>query len=94
MAYLRTLEIGNPSRADAEKAYASESGDYKALQDYIFRFIAAECGLLLATDRLMQRFGIRRRRLLLLAGIALNPICVLLICQHGSFDVLIAPPSA
>jgi predicted TIM-barrel fold metal-dependent hydrolase len=45
MAYLRTLEIGNPSRADAESAWAGR-GDYKALQDYIFRFIAAECGRL------------------------------------------------
>jgi hypothetical protein len=45
MAYLRTLDIGNPSRADAEKAYAGH-GDYKALQDYIFRFIATECGRL------------------------------------------------
>ena len=57
MAYLRTLDIGNPSRADAEKAYAGHGaiqaqsasrsgGDYKALQDYIFRFIATECGRL------------------------------------------------
>src|SRR5262245_8596785 len=49
MAYLRSLDVGNPSRADAEKAYAAgagEHGDYKALQDYIFRFIAAECGRL------------------------------------------------
>ncbi|MEP6492214.1 MAG: amidohydrolase family protein [bacterium] len=45
MAYLRTLDIGNPSRADADKAYAGH-GDYKALQDYIFRFIATECGRL------------------------------------------------
>lgn len=45
MAYLRTLEIGNPSRAEAEKAYTG-SGNYKALQDYIFRFIAGECGRL------------------------------------------------
>lgn len=46
MAYLRTLAIGNPARADAEKIYASGAGDYKALQDYIFRFIAIECGRL------------------------------------------------
>ncbi|MFI5312072.1 MAG: amidohydrolase family protein, partial [Gemmatimonadales bacterium] len=46
MAYLRTLDIGNPSRADAERAYATGSGDYKALQDYIFRFIATESGRL------------------------------------------------
>jgi uncharacterized protein len=43
MAYLRTLDVGNPTRADAEKAWAGK-GDYKALQDYIFRFIALECG--------------------------------------------------
>ena len=46
MAYLRALDIGNPLRADAERAYATGSGDYKALQDYIFRFIASECGRL------------------------------------------------
>jgi predicted TIM-barrel fold metal-dependent hydrolase len=46
MAYLRTLDIGNPDRAEAEKAYATGKGDYKALQDYIFRFIASECGRL------------------------------------------------
>ncbi len=46
MAYLRTLDIGDPSKADAEKVYASGKGDYKALQDYIFRFIATECSRL------------------------------------------------
>jgi hypothetical protein len=50
MAYLRPLDIGNPSRAEAERAYATaDDGDdsgYRALQDYIFRFIAAECGRL------------------------------------------------
>jgi predicted TIM-barrel fold metal-dependent hydrolase len=45
MAYLRGFDIGNPSKADAEKAYSGH-GDYKALQDYIFRFLAAECGRL------------------------------------------------
>jgi len=45
MAYLRTLEVGNPTAAEAEKAYNGK-GDYKALQDYIFRYIAAECGRL------------------------------------------------
>jgi uncharacterized protein len=45
MAYLRGFDIGNPSKADAEKAYAGY-GDYKALQDYIFRFLATECGRL------------------------------------------------
>lgn len=52
--------------------------------------IACEAGLLVAADRLMARLPIRRRRLLLLAGIALNPICILLTCQHGNFDGLVA----
>ena len=43
MAYLRAFDIGNPSKADAEKAYSGR-GDYKALQDYIFRFLATKCG--------------------------------------------------
>lgn len=46
MAYLRPLDIGNPSKAEAEKYYSTGTGDYKALQDYIFRFIAVECGRL------------------------------------------------
>jgi predicted TIM-barrel fold metal-dependent hydrolase len=46
MAYLRTLDVGNPSKADAEKFYSTGAGDYKALQDYIFRFIAVESGRL------------------------------------------------
>ena len=45
MAYLRPLDIGNPSRTQAEAAWAG-GGDYKALQDYVFHFIAAECGRL------------------------------------------------
>jgi uncharacterized protein len=45
MAYLRGFDIGNPSKNDAEKAYSAHS-DYKALQDYIFRFLATECGRL------------------------------------------------
>jgi hypothetical protein len=46
MAYLRSLDVGNPTRATAAAVYANGSGDYKALQDYIFRFIATECGRL------------------------------------------------
>ena len=46
MAYLRALDIGNPAKADAEKYYSTGAGDYKALEDYIFRFIASECGRL------------------------------------------------
>ena len=46
MAYLRSLAIGNPTKSAAEKVYATGAGDYRALQDYIFRFIALECGSL------------------------------------------------
>ena len=46
MVYLRSLSIGNPTRADAEQVYVTGRGDYTALQDYIFRFIATECGRL------------------------------------------------
>ena len=45
MAYLRSLEIGNPTKSEAEAAWSGR-GPYKALQDYIFRFIASECGRL------------------------------------------------
>jgi hypothetical protein len=45
LAYLRPLDIGNPTKVDADRAYQSR-GDYKALQDYIFRFIASECARL------------------------------------------------
>jgi predicted TIM-barrel fold metal-dependent hydrolase len=45
MAYLRSFDIGNPSKADAEKAYAGH-GDYKALQDYLFHYLALACGRL------------------------------------------------
>ena len=46
MAYLRTLDVGNPSKADAGKYYSTGAGNYKALQDYVFRFIAVESGRL------------------------------------------------
>jgi len=45
MAYLRPLDISNPTKSQAEAAWSGR-GDYKALQDYIFRFIATECGRL------------------------------------------------
>jgi uncharacterized protein len=51
-AYLRSLEFDNVPRATAEAVYhrgragAIPDADYKKLQDYIFRHIAAECGRL------------------------------------------------
>lgn len=49
MAYLRPLEIGNPSRAEAEAAWRDggrTAAAYRTLQDFLFRAIAAECGSL------------------------------------------------
>ncbi len=50
-AYLRSLAFDKVDRATAERAYANlstanQTADYKALQDFLFRYIAAECGRL------------------------------------------------
>lgn len=45
-AYLRSLAFDKVDRATADGAYAARGGDYKALQDFLFRYIAAECGRL------------------------------------------------
>ncbi len=52
-AYLRSLAFEPVDRADAAKIYQRFSGktgpaqaDYKPLQDFLFRYIAAECGRL------------------------------------------------
>lgn len=44
-AYLRSLDFGKVSKTEADRAYSSHA-DYKKLQDYIFRYIASECGRL------------------------------------------------
>jgi predicted TIM-barrel fold metal-dependent hydrolase len=48
-AYLRTLAFDAVDRSVAEKVWAQKSpsdGDYKQLQDFLFRYIASECGRL------------------------------------------------
>jgi predicted TIM-barrel fold metal-dependent hydrolase len=49
-AYLRSLAFDNVDRAAAERIYARggtlSEADYKPLQDFLFRYIAAECGRL------------------------------------------------
>jgi len=54
--------------------------------------MAVECALIVALLALLREVGVPRRasRALALAGIALNPVCVILVCQHGNFDVLVA----
>ncbi len=54
MAYLRSFAISAPTRAEAEAVYRSSlahggapsDADYKLLQDFLFRYIALECGRL------------------------------------------------
>jgi predicted TIM-barrel fold metal-dependent hydrolase len=48
-AYLRSLQFDKVERVRAETIYRQASpadADYKQLQDYLFRYIAAECGRL------------------------------------------------
>jgi len=51
-AYLRLLEFDDPTQAEAARVYsgsrraAPPDASYKLLQDYIFRYIASECGRL------------------------------------------------
>lgn len=53
VAYLRPFDFGNPSRENAAKVYAKwvgrgapGNGEYKVLQDFLFWYIAKECGRL------------------------------------------------
>ncbi len=53
LAYLRDLEISNPKKEDVERIYTiyvqsaePSPEEYKALEDYLFRYIAAEAGRL------------------------------------------------
>lgn len=53
IAYLRNFDFSDPSRDDAARVYARwvrrrnpDLADYKLLQDFLFRFIAQECGRL------------------------------------------------
>ncbi len=49
LAYLRSFDIGNPAKAEAEAAWRDggrSAASYRTLQDYIFRVIAAEAGRL------------------------------------------------
>ena len=57
VAYLRSFDFGDPARDQAAKVYAQYSGSkpggpvpdpaaYKVLQDFLFRYIAGECGRL------------------------------------------------
>jgi hypothetical protein len=49
IAYLRSFDFSDPTREEAARAYANPArtqADYKLLQDFLFRYIALECGRL------------------------------------------------
>jgi hypothetical protein len=49
IAYLRSFDFSDPPRDTAERIYkegAKQPADYKLLQDFLFRYIALECGRL------------------------------------------------
>jgi len=49
IAYLRSFDFTDPPRAEAARIYAQGAkspADYKVLQDFLFRYIAMECGRL------------------------------------------------
>lgn len=53
VAYLRSFDFSDPSRAEVEPIYARwigggqpDGAEYKRLQDFLFRYIAMECGRL------------------------------------------------
>jgi uncharacterized protein len=63
-AYLRSLQFDNPSREEAAGIFGSgmrnaplPDAAYKKLQDYIFRYIASECGRLGLTVHLHAAWG-------------------------------------
>lgn len=56
-----------------------------------FTLILFESATMAALFGLLKRVAPQANaRVALLAGIALNPIAILLVCQHGNFDVLVA----
>jgi uncharacterized protein len=64
VAYLRMFDFSDPPRATVDKIYARwvrggrpDSGDYKLLQDFLFRYIAMECGRLVMAIHLHAMAG-------------------------------------
>jgi predicted TIM-barrel fold metal-dependent hydrolase len=64
-AYVRTLDISNPLVEQAKRVYGRyvkggkpTAGEYKALQDYLFRYISREAGRLDLAVHIHTGFGI------------------------------------
>jgi len=52
--------------------------------------IAADVTGVVAAHRLAVFAELKRARAIVLFGLALNPICILLVCQHANFDTIVA----
>jgi hypothetical protein len=52
--------------------------------------ITSDVAVVIVTHRLAVFLGLAKARLIVLAGLALNPISILLVCQHANFDTLVA----
>jgi predicted TIM-barrel fold metal-dependent hydrolase len=66
-AYVRTLEVSNPTLEQAKRVYDRYSGggeptagEYKMLQDYLFRYLSREAGRLDLPVHIHTGFGIGR----------------------------------
>ena len=64
-AYVRTLDISNPTMGQAKRAYdryikgrKPTASEYKTLQDYLFRYISGEAGRLDLVVHIHTGFGI------------------------------------
>lgn len=64
-AYVRTLDVANPSAEEAKRVYdryvggaKPPAGEYKILQDYLFRYISREAGRLDLAVHIHTGFGI------------------------------------
>jgi hypothetical protein len=52
--------------------------------------IAVDVAGVVAAHRLAVFMEVKKARLIVLIGLALNPICILLVCQHANFDTIVA----
>jgi len=69
----------------------ARAGNFQLVNVLRCVLIAAEGGVLLLTHALLQRYCSRERSFwLALGAIALNPISILLTCQHCNFDIFVA----
>jgi hypothetical protein len=51
--------------------------------------VVVESALIVAVHRLLLACGVRSATRIVLFGLCLNPVSILLVCQHGNFDVVV-----